>query len=100
MNHWPKTPNAIIPILSKTHIPRVVASRIMQLSQHGTTPPLTPNFFGEDSGAPVAPAEATKTFWLELRFSALGYIHFAVRFFSVGRFEVSLRFRFRASWFG
>ena len=32
VDHWPKTPNAIIPILSKTHIPRVVASRINFLS--------------------------------------------------------------------
>ena len=26
VDHWPKTSNAIIPILSKTHIPRVVAN--------------------------------------------------------------------------
>ena len=40
VNHWPKTPNAIILILSKTHIPRVVASRINFLSTE--LPPPTP----------------------------------------------------------
>ena len=40
VDHWPKTPNAIIPILSKTHIPRVVASRINFLSTELT--PSTP----------------------------------------------------------
>ena len=39
VDHWPKTPNAIIPILSKTHIPRVVASRINFLSTELPPPP-------------------------------------------------------------
>ena len=40
VDHWPKTPNAIIPILSKTHIPRVVASQINFLCTE--LPPPTP----------------------------------------------------------
>ena len=43
VDHWPKTPNAIILILSKTHIPRVVASRINFLSTELPPPhPPTP----------------------------------------------------------
>ena len=39
VDHWPKTPNAVIPILCKTHIPRVVASRINFLSTELPPPP-------------------------------------------------------------
>ena len=39
VDHWPKAPNAIIFILSKTHIPRVVASRINVLSTELPPPP-------------------------------------------------------------
>ena len=41
VDHWPKTPNAIILILSKTHIPPVVASRINFLSTELPPPPLS-----------------------------------------------------------